>query len=259
MEPKLEKVEDSEPIFHQEKLQELNQKIDEDIQLLSQELLQYHQIRRYVEVYREKNQSYYVIAKELEEKVKEKLTTLDPKQDDQYGTFLRYHSLAQTMTAKVNRFATTSHVMQQELFKVNQAISNHFITMEALQMAKDGLLPIIVFELALGKGQDTEKNALNLSHHVIDLLQSLLTRNVSDAKHHMELLKSSNLPKELFDSLNDGVRAYLDDIHQLPLFGTKNGEENPEGISLSLFPKIEKEEVPLDGDPSPIQKSIKKS
>lgn len=165
------------------------------------------------------------------------MAILNPKKEEEYGLFLRYHSLAQTMEAKVNRFATTNHVMQQELFKVNQAISNNFITMEALQMAKDALLPIILFELALGKGQNTEEKALQLSHNVMDLLQSLLTRNVDGAIHHMELLKSANLPEELLNSLNAEVNAYLGDVNQAFLFNSKQENSNPfDYFQKSNFP-----------------------
>ena len=118
------------------------------------------------------------------------------------------------MRDKVNRFSTSNHLMKQELFKVNQAIVNHFITINALEMARDDLLPLIGSELALTQGRNTENKSLDLSKNVIELFQSLLSRNVTGAVENMEKLKQSSLSANTFELLNKDIEVYLQGLRQ---------------------------------------------
>lgn len=195
-------------------VEELKVAIDTNISTLSKELLGYDAIRKYIEVYRRKNRTHYMVATDTAAKIQEELGTLDPHKDEEYERFLTASSRLQIMTDKSNRFATTNHLMQQELLKVNQAIVNHFITINALEMARDDLLPLVGSELALGQGRNTENQSLELSQNVMQLFQSLLDRNVDSAVHNMEQLRRSNLSSGIFESLNRDIQVYLQGLNQ---------------------------------------------
>ena len=104
--------------------------------------------------------------------------------------------------------------MQQELVKVNQAIINHFITINALEMARDDLLPLINAELAIGKGRNTENQSLQITQNVFDLFQSLLTRNAEAAEQNMQLLQKSTLSNEIISILIKYIEIYLYCLNQ---------------------------------------------
>lgn len=188
---------------------ELKESIDSNISNLSNELLGYDSIRKYIEVYRRKNRTHYMVATDTVDKIRDELSTLDPQKDEEYERFLTATSRLQIMSDKANRFATTNHIMQQELLKVNQAIVNHFVTINALEMARDDLLPLIGSELALGQGRNTENRSLELSQNVMQLFQSLLDRNVDSAVENMEQLRRTSLSADVFESLNRDIQVYL--------------------------------------------------
>lgn len=234
-------------------IEELKGAIDSNISTLSRELLGYDAIRKYIEVYRRKNRTHYMVASDTVSKLQEELGTLDPHKDEEYERFLTASSRLQIMTDKSNRFATTNHLMQQELLKVNQAIVNHFITINALEMARDDLLPLVGSELALGKGRSTENQSLELSQNVMQLFQSLLDRNVDSAVHNMEQLRHSNLSSTIFESLNQDIQVYLQGLNQASHIEERieyldidqlseefapaaSGFPNPGEISLTLTP-----------------------
>lgn len=209
-------VEDEEPklVLNPSAIQELKDAIDSNIESLSKELLGYDAIRRYIETYRMKNRSHLLVAMSETEKVESEVKSLSPEKEDEYAAFLLATSRLQIMRDKTNRFSTSNHLMKQELLKVNQAIVNHFITINALEMAKDDLLPLIGSELALTQGRNTENKSLDLSENVIGLFQSLLSRNVAGAVENMEKLKGANLSADTFALLNRDIEVYLQGLNQ---------------------------------------------
>ena len=148
------------------------------------------------------------------EKVEQEVNNLSPDKEEEYAAFLLATSRLQIMRDKTNRFSTSNHLMKQELLKVNQAIVNHFITINALEMARDDLLPLIGSELALTQGRNTENKSLDLSENVIGLFQSLLSRNVAGAVENMEKLKSSSISADTFALLNKDIEVYLQGLNQ---------------------------------------------
>lgn len=209
-------MEDNEPklVLNPNALQELKDAIDSNIETLSKELLGYDAIRKYIEMYRRKNRSHLLVALTETEKVEQEVNNLSPDKEEEYAAFLLATSRLQIMRDKTNRFSTSNHLMKQELLKVNQAIVNHFITINALEMARDDLLPLIGSELALTQGRNTENKSLDLSENVIGLFQSLLSRNVAGAVENMEKLKSSSISADTFALLNKDIEVYLQGLNQ---------------------------------------------
>lgn len=240
-----EESESPEYVLNANAVEELKESIDANISTLSTELLGYDAIRKYIEVYRRKNRTHYIVANDMVSKIQTELENLDPHKDEEYEKFLTASSRLQIMTDKSNRFATTNHLMQQELFKVNQAIVNHFITINALEMARDDLLPLVGSELALGKGRTTENQSLELSQNVMQLFQSLLDRNVDGAVKNMEQLRCSNLSADIFESLNQDIQVYLQGLNQASHLEKKmeNLDIDQVGIKQPIIPIPETQNV----------------
>ena len=99
--------------------------------------------------------------------------------------------------------------MKQELFKINQIIINHFITINTLEMARDDLLPLIGSELAINIGRNTENSALELSQSVMGLFQSLLTRNVDTAQENIERISNIGINNDTLELINRDISNYM--------------------------------------------------
>lgn len=191
----------------------LKGEIATNISVLNQELLAYHKIRKYIEAYRQKNNAYFEAIQEAILKQEEELQGLDPSKDHDYAKFLEASSTLQVLKNKANRFQTTNQLMKQELFLINQAIVNHFITVNALETARDDLIPLIGAEYAIGEGRNTEKQALELSQNVVALFQSLLSRNIESTMSHLKMLENSILPADTFTQISSDVEGYLQNLN----------------------------------------------
>lgn len=194
-------------------LSRLKETIDSNIESLSRELLAYDYIRQYIEVYRRKTRYHYLIASEALQKLEEERQKLSIDSEDDYAKILQLSTFLQVMSDKVNRFSTTNQLMKQELFKVNQLIVNHFITINALQMARSDLLPLIGSELAINLGHESEASALSISNNIIGLFHNLLERNVEGTIHSIELIKNSTIPSDMVAKLSKDINLYLESLN----------------------------------------------
>ena len=209
---------ESKMVINSDAVEELKTAINNNIKLLSKELLGYDGIRKYVEAYLHKNSSFYKIANNAVNTLEEKIKSFNEEDDFMYGEFLSLSSQLQIMREKEKRFATSSQLMRQELIKVNQAIVNHFITINALEMARDDLIPLIGTEVALTYGRETENISLEISKNVIELFQSILTRNVDSAEENMRKLKETSISSELFNLINRDITTYIGELEQTTQF-----------------------------------------
>ncbi len=222
-----------------EALQELKDEIDKNIEVLSQELLAYDKMRKYMEAYRRKNREHYEESATVEEELEAELSTLDPNDEDEFDRYLQVRSLLQIVNDKNNRFITTNKITMQDLLRINQAITNHFITINALEMAKNDLLPLIGSELAITQGRMSEEDALELSNGVIGLLRSLVDKNVGDTSKNIELIKNSGLPQGLIDTICQDVDVFIDNLNQKDLLPGGVAKLDIDDESLKRIPTLE--------------------
>ena len=219
-------------LLNKSKLYELERAIDSNVEKLKEELLEYDGIRRYIEEYSKRNRTYGEIAESATEEVQTKLAELDPTSDDDYPTYLSANTLLQVLTDKQNRFSTTGLLMKKELLKVHQAIVNHFITINSLEMARYDLIPLIESEIIIAKGENSEADAMALSQNVMGLFQALLTRNVDSAMENVERLQQLNIPEELMTSINNDINTYMQGVTQVRLIETKMDTPEEKGKVL---------------------------
>ena len=169
--------------------------------------------------------------------LEEKLRYLNPENNTDYDEFLRTSSNLEVLRNKINRFQTSNLLMKQTLAQVAQAITTHYLTISALELACHDLLPLILSELTIAKGKETEGEALALSKNVIDLFQSLLVRNVDLTRENIEKLGQSNIGELVLNSINQNVKTYIDEVKVAPgiVSQDKSLEENfDEGQSIAL-------------------------
>lgn len=208
----IEVTEEPEIVINPVALEELNKRITDNIKKLAEELLKYDMIRKYIETYRKKNDSYLDEISKTIDNLLTKVNGLNPNDDNEYAEFLTSSSNLQIVKNKLERFKTSRVLMQQELVKINQAIVNHFATINALEMAKNDLIPLIMAELTIGKGRNTENQALETTQNIFGLFKSLLDKNVEEANYNLELLRNSNISTETLATINKDIATYLNGI-----------------------------------------------
>jgi len=218
--------------INQSKLHELENLINKKLQVLKCELLWYDSLRKYVEQYSKKNRECYQKAESAIQTINAKLESMDANDEEQYSDYLTTTSFLHIINDKANRFATVNLLMRKELLRLNQAIVNHFITINSLEMAKDDLLPLIESEVAISQGRNTENQALNLSKNVMGLFQALLTRNVDSAIENMNKLQNSCIPETVVNAINQDISTYLQGITQIKTLEEKIGKTEETGKIL---------------------------
>lgn len=217
----IETTDEPKYVLNTDALYELKEKIDKNIQNLSNELLQYNKLRKYIDAYCRKNEIYL-------NKINETLNVLLDKQNsqnkqDNYSDLLLTSTNLQIIKSKLERFKTSKILLQQELIKINQAIVNHFTTINALEMAKNDLLPLISTEVTLNNGINSEFQSIEMAQNIFNLFKSLLDKNQEDTNQNIELLKQSSLSSDMLSKINADVELYL---HQLSSFDTPLLDEN---------------------------------
>lgn len=202
-------------VLNSEAIAELRDAINSNINTLSTELLGYDFIKEYIELYRRKNRTHYMKAEEASSELAKKLEGLNPEDDEMFSAFLDTSSKLKIMNDKVNRFGTSNYLMKQELVKVNQAEVNHFITINALEIARDDLIPLIGSELAIARGKESENRALDLSNNVVGLFEAILSRNIEGTVENIQKLKQSTLSEETYRLINRDIKTYLENLSGL--------------------------------------------
>lgn len=190
----------------------LKEAINKNITILSRELLTFDLVRKYISVYFAKNLEYVNKSSEALALLNERLSKLNPKDTFEYASFLEVNSMKTIMTEKNKRFNVTSSLLNQELYKINAAIVNHFITINALEMARDDLIPLIGSDVIIGTGFISNNNAVQITNDVIGLFQAILAQNVEQTKIMLERL--NNMPNIDVTKLNANVNGYIEMLEE---------------------------------------------
>lgn len=190
----------------------LKEAINKNITILSMELLTFDLVRKYISVYFAKNLEYVNKSSEALALLNERLSKLNPKDTFEYASFLEVNSMKTIMSEKNKRFNVTSSLLNQELYKINAAIVNHFITINALEMARDDLIPLIGSEVIIGTGFISNNNAMQITNDVIGLFQAILAQNVEQTKIMLERL--NNMPNIDVTKLNANVNGYIEMLEE---------------------------------------------
>lgn len=197
-------------VFNPDAINQLAQKIDEQIKILYNEFRQYEGMSNYIDAYRKKNNAMYEVATKKTAEVKEKLDKIDKNDEELFGDYLKLNTLYNALFDKTNRLLTTNQIMRQNLVSINQNMMMHVLTINTLKMARDDLIPLVISQLAITKGQATEKEGIELSENVFSLFQSLLYRNVEGALDNAKDLRRTIIDPETMDLIDKDIKNYVE-------------------------------------------------
>lgn len=225
-----------------ENIGELVTLINQNINKLEQEISNYDLMQKYLGVYLDKNEMFVLV---LQKAILEAKKTIDVENEElSFAQKLEKNSKFKIMSDKLERFQTSILIIKQELVKLNQSIINHFVTINALETAKDDLIPIIQMELSMNAGIENEKRSLELSESVVSLFRSILARNVEASSINMEKLENYLSDEQTFIKIQKDVRNYFKEL------------QNIENADTSV--SIVEEEIPDSSDPKRILSNNRK-
>ena len=208
------KKEVKEPVNKLDVISTMKSSLSDNVQILNDELKGYEYIKKYIEEYLIKLNEYLAKLEEFKVHVDAKCEELSNSNSGdmrEYTELLNYMSMRDIIDNKINTFNTSITLMSQELVKIHRAIVTHFITINALNTSNNAILPLIASELALNVGAKSESNALSVSRHLVDLLQSIVNQNVVETKDNLDkLLTVSELDPYALDSVSKSVTSYLE-------------------------------------------------
>ncbi len=195
--------------FHPEKISDLQDEIEKQLVALNREMAEYESIKDYIEVFLIKYEEQIEHLRERYESMKSEKYDMSTKRGliNQLNAESR-RKLAETQLSNAE---TTNFLMTQELLTVHRAILNHIITINALKVSKNVILPILVSEMAINKGNMSEGKALDFTNDLFRLLQSVIDKNVDLTHDNLEKLKSSSMSLASIEALNREVSNYLQD------------------------------------------------
>ena len=172
-------------VLNEESVKELIKNIEGTLKNLKNEYRKYKELLIYTEIYEQKNQEFYQKALEVVESNK----NID-NEDYNLITNLDY------LKEKATRFKTTDLLIKQNLMSIMGSIKTHNITINALELARDVLIPLVILQLSITSGKENEKMGIELSQDVFSLFQTLLNNNAIGTKKNMERLKNSTMLNE---------------------------------------------------------------
>ena len=185
-------------------LSRLNNSINTSLSDLNRELSGFDHIKRYHEIYIKRLNKYIELTKEAIKKETELANSIEDKNEK-----LNHLTNIEILKGKLNSFEVSLVTRTGELVQIHESILNHFMTINSLRTAREDLVPLIANELVIKIGNNTSKSSIELSECVINLFNSLLTRNNKDTIENLERLKHSNLPIETINKISSDLELYL--------------------------------------------------
>ncbi len=198
--------------YNPEKIDELQDQVEVQIQTLSKELKGYEQIKNYIELFLKKLHEHLEYLKKYSasydtEEIEETLDEIE-----KFTKTLDRNSSREILQDKINTFETMILLMKQELVTVHRAIINHFIAINSLQTSRSAILPLLTTEIALSAGKESEKEAFELAGGLVRLFGSVVNGNAEETRTNLERLKLTAISDETYSSMSKEVNAYLESL-----------------------------------------------
>ncbi len=195
-------------------LTKLNDEIELSITNLIIQINKYIEVFKVITLYIKAINKYKNISYELKKYLEDEVQPKYVGDEEYYSELLEVTQLIDALNNKIDNYEKTLVLMKQQQLQIIQAINNHMVTKEALQTSKNDIIPIIGSEMLFRIGTSTEANALELSDNLIALFKNIISGNSDAARRSLEMIESSNLPKETVDKLIADFSTYLKETEE---------------------------------------------
>ncbi len=227
-----------------DKLDDVQEEVDEQINTLTTELKGYEFIKKYIEVFLGKLYEHLENLKKYYKSIEDETVDESLDEIEQYTKTLDINSKKEIVLDKINSFETMILLMKQELVTVHRSIINHFMTINSLQTSKSAILPLIVTEVAIGVGKRTEEESMALTGDLIGLFQSVVSKNAEATKANLQRISLLSLSDETYMNMSKEVNKYLESLDRGRAVLAGAGEEKSSPLLPDYQPTLEVAEGP---------------
>ncbi len=227
----------------------LQEVLDGHIHLMTDQVAGYDAIRRYIEAHKAKNEELMKVAREAYKQARKKELSLsrDKSKMDEY---FNWKSKREVMESKVRRLKESEELLKQQLVQINQIMSSHMITIDGLERSKEVFMPIIGSQFAIQAGLTTQNYSLELTQRVMNLMNSMITRNRDQANENVKLLHNYSLTDDTVEKVESTIDTFferIDDLNQpLPLHSIE-----PIDVTFTDLSDVDREIASEDAVTSP--------
>ena len=213
--------------YNLEKVSEIQIPIDEELGKLFEEIRQYEDVAISIRFLALKANK---LVEELQSKYKG-LSDITASSD--YFVASEAQTKKETIIGRIKTTQTMLSLLAKEYYSIQIAIRNHFTTINALRLCKYGIVPAIICEVAMSKGNKTESESLDNVNAIMELWGEIASVNPKMVQQNLEKLKQAVKNLSSFGKLETEVTKYLDSFNEdTELLKT---EELPEEGNLDYF------------------------
>lgn len=195
----------------------LEQTINKSINTLQKEIIRYDKILTYLNLYQRKNNEHLSkITEAIEIKKSEDLQS----NNQNITALIGSNAYMNFLEDKKNIFETADAFITSEIIRIGGIMVNHSLSLKALIISKQDLLPLVKAELTFIESSKNEAQALTIYTNILNLCQNLYSQNIDGIKSSMEIFRP-NMAENTFIKIESDVNNYL-----LQLQSTSTTENN---------------------------------
>lgn len=205
------------PFSLNENTENLEQTIDKNISVLQEEYLKYKNILKYLGLYLEKVNEH---LKKVTEAIEFKKAEDSQSNNQNIAILIENQTDLNYLEDAKNIFETANTFTTSEIIRIGGIMVNHSLSLKALTISKQDLLPLAKAELAFIESSKKDVQAINLYVNILKFCQNLYNQNVEGIKSSMEIFRP-NMAENTFIKIESDVNNYL-----LQLQSTSTTENN---------------------------------
>lgn len=184
--------------------QDLDLTINKIMNALQQAMIEYDQILKFWGLFQQKIAEHlFTIQEVLNQTEEENLPN-----NSNIAVVLQNSTHLGLIEDKKSAFEKIDTYITAEIIRINQAIMDHSVSLKALTISKQSLLPLAKTALALMEGQKNDQYASNIYFSSLELCKNLFNKNVEGTMANIETLKQV-IPENTFNKIENDVNAYL--------------------------------------------------
>ena len=162
-----------------------------------------------------------------------------PEVDTTYSERLSYKQVIDGFSEKISGYERTIILMNTQLYQIYQAISNHVITYNALNISKNVIIPMISSGVLFKIGNISQRKAIALSNSLVGLFKTAIAQDVNGVKSNLKNLKVVDLPQGTIDDIINSFDSFIEEINNSKndLLALTNNETSNKDVKVKKIGK----------------------
>ncbi len=194
--------------------------LEEELEKLKEELLEFADVRTYLEAYRDKNMDYLDVVTNAYEEILNKVDS---------------ETVCEILRSKKDKFDIAISSLNRELRIVNQSIVNYFVAINAIEIVKNSLLPVVNVEFETDRNNERTEENNALLECVVKFTKAVLFHDLEGIENFGEQLKSTNAFKDITPAISSEINTLIEGIKASKELEKDSKESKPKAKTISYM------------------------